>query len=98
MKVTQSVEKNIIHKDIRITGRVQGVGFRYSARQAARDLGIKGFVRNLPDGAVYIEAEGPLLQLEQFIEWCHDGPPRAVIQFVDVYDGEVVSFGGFDVV
>jgi acylphosphatase len=88
---------NIVHKNIRITGRVQGVGFRYTARSVARTLGIKGYVRNLPDGNVYIEAEGTLQQMEEFIEWCHDGPPRAVIQFVDVYDGEVAGFGEFAV-
>jgi len=88
-------EENIVHKNIRITGRVQGVGFRYSARQVARNLGISGFVRNLPDGAVYIEAEGTLTQLEEFIEWCNEGPSRAVIQFVDVYDGDVIGLGEF---
>lgn len=89
--------ESIIHKNIRITGRVQGVGFRYSARSIARNLGVNGFVRNLPNGDVYIEAEGILNQLEDFIEWCHQGPPRAVIQFVDVYDGEVVGYAGFEV-
>lgn len=87
----------IIHKNIRITGRVQGVGFRYSARQVARELGIKGFIRNLSDGAVYIEAEGTLSNLESFIIWCNDGPPRAVIQYVDVYDGEVKNYHDFTV-
>jgi len=58
-------------------------------------MGIKGFVKNLPDGSVSIEAEGSLNQLERFIAWCNDGPPRAVIQFVDVYDGEVVNFENF---
>lgn len=84
-----------MHKNIRITGRVQGVGFRYSARSVANSLGIKGFVRNLRDGAVYIEAEGTLTRMEDFISWCNEGPPRAVIQFVDVYDGEVVGFREF---
>jgi acylphosphatase len=87
----------ILHKNIRITGRVQGVGFRYSAKQVARELGIKGYIRNLPDGAVYIEAEGTLPRLEDFIAWCNDGPPRAVIQFVDVYDGEVLNYQDFKV-
>jgi len=46
------------HVNITVKGRVQGVGFRYSAMEAAEELGIKGFVRNMPDGSVYIEAEG----------------------------------------
>lgn len=90
--------QNIIHKNIRITGRVQGVGFRYSARQIARELNINGFIRNLADGSVYIEAEGTLPGIEDFIKWCNEGPPRAIIQFVDVYDGEVVNFNDFRVI
>ena len=87
--------ENIVHKNIRITGRVQGVGFRYSARSVANSFGIKGVVKNMPDGAVYIEAEGTLTRMEDFIAWCNEGPPLAVIQFVDVYDGEVVGFREF---
>ena len=89
--------ESILHKSIRITGRVQGVGFRYSARGVAHGMGIKGFIRNLSGGDVYIEAEGTLDQLEEFIEWCHDGPVRAVIQNVDVYDGEVLGFTAFEI-
>ena len=51
--------EDIIHQNIRISGRVQGVGFRYNAREAAFHYGIKGFIRNQPNGDVYIEAEGP---------------------------------------
>jgi len=87
--------KIIIHKNIRITGRVQGVGFRYSARIMASTLDIHGFVRNLPNGDVYIEAEGNPNQLEEFIQWCRQGPIRAKIKVVDVYDGELVGFEGF---
>jgi len=94
-KISKRMQHSIIHKNIRVTGRVQGVGFRYSARQVARELEIKGFVRNMPDGAVYIEAEGNLTQIGNFIGWCNEGPPRAVIRFVDVYDGEVVNFQEF---
>lgn len=85
----------IHHKNIRITGRVQGVGFRFWAKQVATDLGINGYVRNLPDGAVYIEAEGALPQLEAFISWCNDGPQRAIIKYVDVHNGEVLNFQNF---
>lgn len=87
----------VLHKNIRISGRVQGVGFRYSARSAAAMCGVKGFVRNLPDGDVYLEVEGESNQLEDFIRWCRQGPPRAKITFIDVYDGEAVGFGGFEI-
>ena len=85
----------ILHKNIRISGRVQGVGFRYTARSVARSYMINGFVRNLPDGDVYIEAEGNSSQLESFLTWCREGPPRAVINDVVVEDGKVVGFGEF---
>jgi acylphosphatase len=87
----------MLHKNIRITGRVQGVGFRYSARSMAHMTGIRGFIRNLPNGDVYIEAEGESQQIEEFIRWCRQGPPRSIIKFVDIYDAEVVGFEEFAV-
>lgn len=89
------VPNSLLHKNIRITGRVQGVGFRYSARSMARSMGIRGFVRNLPNGDVYIEAEGDYSRIEEYLKWCHQGPSRAIIKLVDVYDGEVVGFDEF---
>lgn len=59
---------------IHVKGYVQGVGFRWSAVKAARSHGIKGFVKNMPDGSVYIEAEGSLKALTGFVEWCRKGP------------------------
>lgn len=58
------------HLNIRIKGRVQGVGFRYSALKAAQSFDICGFVRNEPDESVYIEAEGNELNIELFLDWC----------------------------
>jgi acylphosphatase len=91
------IAEKVIHKNIRITGRVQGVGFRYSARSVAFSLGIKGYVRNISNGDVYIEAEGTLQQLENLIAWCRQGPSRSKIKMVDIYDGEVVGFEVFEV-
>ncbi|MEA2107409.1 MAG: acylphosphatase [Bacteroidota bacterium] len=62
---------------IYIYGKVQGVGFRYSALQKANELSIKGFVHNKSDGSVYIEAEGKAEILEEFLVWCHQGPSWA---------------------
>jgi acylphosphatase len=89
------IPENILHKNIRIAGRVQGVGFRYSARSMASFTGIKGFVRNLRNGDLYIEAEGSPEQIDEYLNWCQQGPPRAHISFIDVYDGEVVGFSEF---
>jgi acylphosphatase len=69
---------------LRIKGRVQGVFFRESARREAERLGVHGFVRNLPDGDVEAVAEGPREALEQFVTWCHKGPPAARVEHVTV--------------
>lgn len=62
------------HLNIRVSGRVQGVGFRYSALRTARSLDVKGFARNEPDGSVYMEAEGTETGLGLFLDWCRRGP------------------------
>ncbi|MDI6827323.1 MAG: acylphosphatase [Armatimonadota bacterium] len=67
-----------------IRGRVQGVGFRFFARQVANELGIKGFVRNTQDGAVEVVAEGEDLALETFLSFLRQGPGRAHVTDVEV--------------
>jgi acylphosphatase len=66
--------------NLTIQGKVQGVGFRYSCRQMAVHMGIKGFVQNLPDGRVFIEAEGDETALALFENWCKTGPSRARVE------------------
>jgi len=66
-------------KLIQIYGRVQNVGFRYAAVQKANELEIKGFVKNMPDKSVYIEAQGTDLALEHFLLWCQTGPNWASV-------------------
>ena len=63
-----------IRYTIRVTGRVQGVGFRYSTLREAQNENITGYVKNMPDGSVEIEAEGSKDQLDIFVEWCRRGP------------------------
>jgi len=60
--------------EVRVAGRVQGVGFRYFAHECARRLGLVGYVRNLRDGAVLAYAEGPRPLLEQFLREMERGP------------------------
>jgi acylphosphatase len=68
---------------IRVSGKVQGVFFRASAKDEADRLGITGIVRNEPDGSVFIDAEGQPEALTLFTHWCRQGPPRArVLTFV----------------
>ncbi|MFC1585022.1 acylphosphatase [Fibrobacterota bacterium] len=85
----------IRHVNIKVTGRVQGVFFRASTQQEARNIGIQGFVRNESDGSVYIEAEGPRDRLRKFTEWCGHGPPYAVVKDIQVNEGEVQEYREF---
>lgn len=71
-----------------IYGHVQGVFFRDSTRDRALQLGLVGYVRNLPDGSVELEAEGSQGSLEELISWCHHGPPEARVERVQVDWGE----------
>jgi acylphosphatase len=89
--------ESLVHRNITISGRVQGVGYRYSARSVALQLGIKGYIRNLPGGNVYIEAEGNPVQMTAFVNWCRQGPTHARIDTVNMDDGEVVGFRDFGI-
>jgi len=85
------------HQNITISGRVQGVGFRFSARNAANIYGIKGNIKNLVNGDVYIEAEGNEDQLNQFIKWCYDGPKYAIIENIYIEEDKMKNFNFFDI-
>ncbi len=65
-----------------ISGRVQGVYYRATAREVARRLGLTGWVRNMPDGRVEAVAEGEEEKLREFIHWCNQGPPAARVEAV----------------
>lgn len=67
-----------------VTGRVQGVGFRYATTLRAQALGVVGTVRNRTDGAVEVVAEGRQGPLQELVDWCHDGPSLARVDHVDV--------------
>jgi acylphosphatase len=62
-----------------VEGMVQGVGYRYSTQHRAVALGLTGWVRNLPDGRVEAEFEGPRPELERMLEWCRTGPRFAEV-------------------
>ncbi|HRZ42299.1 MAG TPA: acylphosphatase [Bacteroidales bacterium] len=68
---------------IRITGKVQGVGFRFFTQRSACTLGIKGYVENASDGSVVIEAEGSPVQLSQFVKFVEQGPQWAWVEEVE---------------
>ncbi len=82
---------------IKIYGRVQGVGFRYYAQKKAQELNLSGFVKNRPDGSVYIEVEGNADKLEAFLLWCEMGPSWARVSKVEEQIIPVQGFKGFEI-
>lgn len=73
-----------------MTGRVQGVCYRASTVDEARDHGLTGWVRNLPDGSVELEAQGDEARVEALLAWCAHGPPAARVTGVAVEERDVV--------
>lgn len=65
---------------LQVTGKVQGVSFRISTARKARSLGMTGWVRNKPDGSVEIFAQANSESMIEFVDWCHHGPPLAVVE------------------
>ncbi len=86
------------HLNIRVFGRVQGIFFRYSAKQKAEELKIKGFASNEPDDSVYIEAEAEEKNLKKFLDWCREGPALAHVKKVEFeFNSEIKNFSDFEV-
>ncbi|GAB4321950.1 MAG: acylphosphatase [Candidatus Zixiibacteriota bacterium] len=83
---------------IRLTGVVQGVGYRYHiARRATKD-GIQGWVKNRADGSVEIEAVGERQALEEFLNYARVGPPGAHVEHVTVdWHDDTPEYSGFDI-
>jgi acylphosphatase len=89
------VDRNV---HILVSGRVQGVWFRGSTAKVAEALDLVGWVRNLPDGRVEIEAQGPAPKIEEFIAWCRIGPPRASVDRLEIIDiAPVPRYSSFEV-
>ena len=80
-----------------IHGRVQGVGFRASCNRRALDLGLRGWVRNLRDGSVEVQAEGPPLAISELRAWCEQGPPGAQVLRVQLSQLPVTGDDWFEV-
>ena len=78
-------------------GRVQGVYFRDSLRERARNGGLAGFARNCADGSMEAAFEGPSRQVEQVVAWCADGPEAARVSRLDVIEEEPQGIKGFHV-
>jgi acylphosphatase len=81
-----------------ISGRVQGVCFRYYTRQMGRQLGVRGWVRNRTDSRVEVVASGPEDAMDAFERWLSTGPPMAQVSDVEIISREQpVSQIGFEI-
>lgn len=88
----------MIRATITVKGRVQGVGYRANAARQANALGLRGWIRNLPNGDVEALAEGPEETVDRFIQWCHRGPTAAHVTRVNVEQSEATGeYRGFTV-
>ncbi|MBQ0734726.1 acylphosphatase [Aquimarina celericrescens] len=85
------------HYNITVKGKVQGVWYRKSTQDKARELGITGFVKNLSNSDVYIEAEGSQNQLQSLIKWCAIGPEFANVDDVIFEESQVKAYQDFEI-
>lgn len=82
---------------IKVIGKVQGVGFRYYAHKRAQEFGVKGFIKNMTDGSVYIEAEGEDSEVKTFLAWCHKGPAWSRVAELKISEIPFVGFNAFEI-
>ena len=82
---------------IKVYGKVQNVGFRFHTERTAREFQINGFVKNIPDGSVYIEAEGEEEHLDIFVGWCRQGPKWARVDRLELHEQPVTGYTDFKV-
>ncbi|MGH2675348.1 MAG: acylphosphatase [Actinomycetota bacterium] len=87
----------MVRRHVFVSGSVQGVFFRYEARERARSRGLAGWVRNLPDGRVEAVLEGPEDAVEAMVEWCRHGPRGAEVTHVESVAEDPEGLEGFDV-
>ena len=81
-----------------IKGRVQGVFYRASARQAAEQMHLTGWIKNTKEGDVEALVSGSDHQVQQFVDWCRQGPPKAQVTDVIVSPAAPSSFTSFNIV
>ena len=86
------------HLNITIHGKVQGVSFRVATKAVANQLGITGYIKNQVDGSVYAEAEGKDFELDNFVDWCHEGPEGAQVEKVEITQSELQNYRNFEIV
>ncbi|WP_254280280.1 acylphosphatase [Haloarcula marina] len=80
-----------------VTGRVQGVYYRATTRDTAREHGVDGWVKNLDDGRVEAVFEGDPDAVDEMVEFCYDGSTRANVTDVEIHDEDPEGLDGFEV-
>jgi acylphosphatase len=96
MSTSPASEEPLVRARVLISGRVQGVGFRFAAQKAAHRQRLSGWVRNRADGSVEAMVEGEGSDIQAFLTWCRRGPVGAAVTDVQVmrepYVGEFHAF------
>jgi acylphosphatase len=87
----------VVRRHVFVSGNVQGVFFRYEARERAGSRGVSGWVRNLPDGRVEAVFEGPEDAVAAMVAWCREGPRGAEVTDVEAIAEDPEGVEGFDV-
>ena len=80
-----------------VTGKVQGVWYRKYTAEKAMELGISGYVKNLPDDSVYILATGIEEKLNALVQWCYIGSPKSKVEKVEVKEEPLRKFNDFKI-
>jgi acylphosphatase len=91
------VGENLVRRRVTVSGRVQGVFFRDSARRRADAHGVAGWIANRPDGAVEAVFEGPDEAVERVLRFMHTGPAQASVEHIEVAEEDPEGLSGFEV-
>ena len=83
---------------ITVKGKVQGVSYRAATKAVADQLGVRGYIKNLDNGDVFMEAEADKLTMDMFLDWCREGPEKADITLVDTHEAEIKNYRNFEIV
>ena len=87
----------MINRQLVVKGKVQGVSFRVETMKMAGLLQVNGYVKNLPDGSVFVELEGEEQNVYNLIDYCHNGPDKADVEHVSVTMGNIVGYKAFEI-
>lgn len=95
--MSQDGRMNQIARHLTIRGHVQGVVYRQNCRRRAEQLGVDGWVRNMPDGNVEAHVQGQAEAVQTLIDWAHEGPRHAQVTEVEAQEAEAQNLHGFEV-